>query len=73
MVPRMLADGRLPPTAHARTILKDLDSALEIGRGSMTPLPMTGMAAELFRGLARRDPGVDQTAIITLFARPSAP
>jgi 3-hydroxyisobutyrate dehydrogenase len=73
MIPRLLADPPLPPTAHARTILKDLDSACEIAHEKMTALPMTGLSAELFRALARHDPEADQTAIVTLFDRLASP
>jgi 3-hydroxyisobutyrate dehydrogenase len=73
MMPRMLARDFLPATAHARTILKDLDTAREMARGTMTPLPMTSTAAELFRSLARSAPEIDQTAIVTLYDRHASP
>ena len=51
-VPRMAAGIHDPPLGHAYTMLKDLDTALDLARDTYTPAPMTGLAAQLFRTLA---------------------
>lgn len=50
-VPRMAAGIHEPPLGHAYTMLKDLDAALDLARGTGTPAPMTALAAALFRTL----------------------
>lgn len=50
-VPRMAAALHDPPLGHAYTILKDLDTALDVARETGTPAPMTALASQLFRTL----------------------
>jgi 3-hydroxyisobutyrate dehydrogenase len=69
-VPRMLERAFEPAVAHVRTILKDLDSARDLGRATGTALPMAGAASELFRLVtAKNGPEIDQTAIFALYDR----
>jgi 3-hydroxyisobutyrate dehydrogenase len=50
-VPRM-ADGiHSPPLGHSATMLKDLDTVLDVARSSGSPVPMASLAAQLFRML----------------------
>ncbi|WP_207481251.1 NAD(P)-dependent oxidoreductase [Arenibaculum pallidiluteum] len=51
-VPRMAAGIHDPPLGHTHTMLKDLDTALDLAVGTGTPVPMAGLAAQLFRMLA---------------------
>ena len=48
-VPRMAAGIHDPPLGHAYTMLKDLDTALDVARETGTPAPMAGLAAQIFR------------------------
>ena len=50
-VPRMAAGIHEPPLGHAYTMLKDLDTALDLAVTTKTPAPMTGLAAQIFRTL----------------------
>lgn len=50
-VPRMAAALHDPPLGHAYTILKDLDTALDVARETGTPAPMAALASQLFRTL----------------------
>jgi 3-hydroxyisobutyrate dehydrogenase len=50
-VPRMVDAIHSPPLGHAATMLKDLDTVLDVARTAMTPVPMAGLAAQLFRML----------------------
>jgi 3-hydroxyisobutyrate dehydrogenase len=50
-VPRMAAGLHDPPLGHAYTMLKDLDTVTDVARDTGTPVPMTALAAELFRTL----------------------
>jgi 3-hydroxyisobutyrate dehydrogenase len=50
-VPRMVQAIHEPPLGHAHTMLKDLDTVLDIAKKSQTPVPMAGLAAQLFRML----------------------
>ncbi|MGA0596678.1 NAD(P)-dependent oxidoreductase [Enterovirga sp. CN4-39] len=50
-VPRMAAGIHDPPLGHAYTMLKDLDTALDVARETGTPAPMAGLAAQIFRML----------------------
>jgi 3-hydroxyisobutyrate dehydrogenase len=61
-VPRMLA-GVSEPLGHTDTALKDIDSAMELGRAAGAPLPMTATVQQLFRlllaqGHAKSEPSV---------------
>jgi 3-hydroxyisobutyrate dehydrogenase len=50
-VPRMVDAIHEPPLGHAATMLKDLDTVLDVARAATSPVPMTGLAAQLFRML----------------------
>lgn len=50
-VPRMVDAIHEPPLGHAATMLKDLDTVLEVAKATGTPVPMAGLAAQLFRML----------------------
>jgi 3-hydroxyisobutyrate dehydrogenase len=61
LAPRMAASDFEAPPWHVRTLLKDLDMAVAQGGRSEQALPMTGLAAQLFRqhaglGHAEQDP-----------------
>lgn len=65
-VPKM-ASGDFTPTGHLRTIMKDLDLVLALGRATRTPMPMTALAAELHRMMmARGHAEADTTSVIAL-------
>jgi 3-hydroxyisobutyrate dehydrogenase len=61
-VPRMVAGIHAPPLGHAATMLKDLDTVLEVARSTLTPVPMASLAAQLFR-LLEASRGVDAEAL----------
>jgi len=48
-VPRMVQGIHSPPLGHIATILKDLDTVVEVARDTSSPVPMTSLAAQLFR------------------------
>ena len=48
LVPRMLA-GVDEPFGHVKTVLKDVETALDLGYQSGTAMPMTATAAQLYR------------------------
>jgi len=50
-VPRMVDAIHEPPLGHAATMLKDLDTVLDVAKANGTPVPMAGLAAQLFRML----------------------
>lgn len=50
-VPRMVAGLHNPPLGHSATMLKDLDTVLDVAQSTGTPVPMAGLAAQLFRML----------------------
>nr|WP_299380068.1 NAD(P)-dependent oxidoreductase [uncultured Halomonas sp.] len=61
LAPRMAADDFENPAWHVRTLLKDLDMAVAQSQRSASAIPMSGLAAQLFRqhaslGNAERDP-----------------
>lgn len=67
-VPRMVTPPETPIGA-ASTMLKDLDTALDLARATATPLPMASEAAELFRALAARGWGEsDPAQLVRLYA-----
>ncbi len=61
-VPRMAAGVHSPPLGHIATMLKDLDTVIEVARDSSSPVPMAGLAAQLFR-LAQTARGADADAL----------
>jgi 3-hydroxyisobutyrate dehydrogenase len=48
-VPRMVQGIHSPPLGHIATILKDLDTVVDVARDTSTPVPMASLAAQLFR------------------------
>lgn len=68
-VPRML-ERPATPLGAADTLLKDLDTALELARATGTPTPMAGLAAELFRALHARGWGDDEPSRLADLYRP---
>jgi len=54
--------------SHLRTMLKDLDTVLALARETGTAMPMTGLATELHRLMAKRGHGdEDGTALARLY------
>jgi 3-hydroxyisobutyrate dehydrogenase len=69
-VPRMVS-GYAEPIGAANLFLKDLDTAADLARSTGTPLPMAGLARELFRVLAAQGRGDDDpAALVTLYRKP---
>jgi len=69
-VPRMVS-GYAEPIGAANLFLKDLDNAADLARSTGTPLPMAGLARELFRVLAAQGRGDDDPAVlVTLYRKP---
>jgi 3-hydroxyisobutyrate dehydrogenase len=68
-VPRM-ADGiHSPPLGHIATMLKDLDTVIDVARDTSSPVPMAGLAAQLFRlAQTARGPFADALEIYQLSA-----
>ncbi len=48
-VPRMVQGIHSPPMGHIATMLKDLDTVVEVARDTSSPVPMASLAAQLFR------------------------
>ncbi|VCU71134.1 2-hydroxy-3-oxopropionate reductase [Pigmentiphaga humi] len=48
-LPRMATATHHPPIGHTYTMLKDLDSVVELARQTGTPVPMTAVASQLLR------------------------
>jgi 3-hydroxyisobutyrate dehydrogenase len=61
-VPRMVQGIHSPPLGHIATMLKDLDTVGEVAHDTSTPVPMTSLAAQLFR-LAKAARGADADAL----------
>ena len=61
-VPRMVQGIHYPPLGHIATMLKDLDTVVEVGRDTSTPVPMASLAAQLFR-LAKSARGSNADAL----------
>jgi 3-hydroxyisobutyrate dehydrogenase len=61
-VPRMAQGVHSPPLGHIATMLKDLDTVIDVAQHSSTPVPMAGLAAQLFR-LAKAARGADADAL----------
>jgi 3-hydroxyisobutyrate dehydrogenase len=61
-VPRMVAGIHSPPMGHIATMLKDLDTVVEVARDTSSPVPMSALAAQLFR-LAKSAHGADADAL----------
>ena len=68
-VPRMI-DRPAESIGAANTMLKDLDTALDLGRDTGTPLPVSGLAAQLLRTLAAQGKGEEElSAVIDLYGK----
>jgi 3-hydroxyisobutyrate dehydrogenase len=61
-VPRMVRGIHSPPLGHIATMLKDLDTVVEVAHDTSTPVPMASLAAQLFR-LAKVSRGANADAL----------
>jgi 3-hydroxyisobutyrate dehydrogenase len=61
-VPRMVQGIHSPPLGHIATMLKDLDTVVEVARDTSSPVPMASLAAQLFR-MAKTLRGADADAL----------
>ena len=61
-VPRMAQGIHSPPLGHIATILKDLDTVVDVAHDTSTPVPMAALAAQLFR-MAKAARGADADAL----------
>ncbi len=61
-VPRMVQGIHSPPLGHIATMLKDLDTVVDVARSTSSPVPMSALAAQLFR-LAKAARGADVDAL----------
>jgi 3-hydroxyisobutyrate dehydrogenase len=61
-VPRMVQGIHSPPLGHISTMLKDLDTVVEVARDTSSPVPMASLAAQLFR-MAKTLRGADADAL----------
>jgi 3-hydroxyisobutyrate dehydrogenase len=61
-VPRMVQGIHSPPLGHIATMLKDLDTVIEVARDTSSPVPMASLAAQLFR-MAKALRGQDADAL----------
>jgi 3-hydroxyisobutyrate dehydrogenase len=67
--PRMVA-GYDKPIGAADTMLKDLDTALDLARETSSPLPVAGLAAQLLRILSAQGKGEDEPSALIRLYRP---
>jgi len=66
--PQRLAQGIRTPGFKARMQLKDLKIVLETGRTYGSPLPLTEIAAEIFRQMVEQGGGdLDNSAVLSVF------
>ena len=61
-VPRMVQGIHAPRLSHIATMLKDLDTVIDVAQHTSSPVPMAGLAAQLFR-LAKAARGADADAL----------
>jgi 3-hydroxyisobutyrate dehydrogenase len=61
-VPRMVQGIHSPPLGHIATMLKDLDTVIDVARDTSSPVPMASLAAQLFR-LAKAARGAEADAL----------
>jgi 3-hydroxyisobutyrate dehydrogenase len=61
-VPRMVAGLHSPPMGHVATMLKDLDTVVEVARDLSSPVPMSALASQLFR-MTKTSHGADADAL----------
>ena len=68
-LPRMI-DRPAQSIGSANTMLKDLDTALNLARDTGTPLPVSGLAAQLLRTLDAQGKGEEElSALIDLYGK----
>ena len=66
-VPRMVQGIHAPPLGHISTMLKDLDTVVDVAHTTSSPVPMSALAAQLFRlAKAARGAGADALEIYKL-------
>src|SRR5580704_1128653 len=61
-VPRMVQGIHSAPLGHISTMLKDLDTVVDVAHDTSSPVPMSALAAQLFR-LAKAARGADADAL----------
>jgi 3-hydroxyisobutyrate dehydrogenase len=61
-VPRMAQGIHSPPFGHIATMLKDLDTVIDVAQHTSSPVPMAALAVQLFR-LAKSARGADADAL----------
>ncbi len=61
-VPRMVQGVHSPPLGHIATMLKDLDTVVDVASHTSSPVPMASLAAQLFR-LAKAARGANADAL----------
>jgi 3-hydroxyisobutyrate dehydrogenase len=61
-VPRMVQGIHSPPLGHIATMLKDLDTVIDVASETSSPVPMSALTAQLFR-LAKSARGADADAL----------
>ena len=61
-VPRMVQGIHTPPLGTIATMLKDLDTVVDVAQDTSTPVPMASLAAQLFR-LAKTSRGANADAL----------
>lgn len=61
-VPRMVQNIHSPPSGYISTMLKDLDTVVDVARATSSPVPMSALSAQLFR-LAKAARGADADAL----------
>jgi 3-hydroxyisobutyrate dehydrogenase len=61
-VPRMAQGIHSPPLGHIATMLKDLDTVIDVAQDTASPVPMAALAAQLFR-MAAATRGADADAL----------
>ncbi|WP_211910615.1 NAD(P)-dependent oxidoreductase [Tardiphaga alba] len=68
-VPRMAQGIHSPPLGHIHTMLKDLDTVVDVAQDTSTPVPMAALASQIFRmGKAVRGAYADALEIYKLSA-----
>lgn len=61
-VPRMVQGVHSPPLGRISTMLKDLDTVVDVAQATSTPVPMAALAGQLFR-LAKAARGAEADAL----------
>ena len=68
--PRMVSGEFEPPLGTVYTMLKDADSARDLGLQTDTPMPVTSLVAEIYRQLVARGGAEDDLATLMDLYRP---